>query len=326
MTESTSELIRPLQEIFSLGSWQVDPDLNQLIDITDSHKRRTLEPRLMHLLCLLAANTGRTVTREQLIGELWPRVIVNENSLTRAISELRKRLATPQRTGTDYLQTIPKKGYRLSFPVKTLAAAEQVKPTAPEAERPSSPIAQSIVARRRPLQLAACLVLAVLVIRDDYPDASPGLPDVALDDVIFDQVIDTGPGIVGGRLSPSSLDDNGNPAASTAFNTSAALSPDGSILAFVRQQGNRSTIFLARTGVGASADPLAIYSTEGFLYNLTWSPVGKALLFARQESILRAARLNEPGQGADLMMLDLDSLSLRVLIDHNPEASKPAAV
>jgi DNA-binding winged helix-turn-helix (wHTH) protein len=326
MTESASKLNQPLQEDFSLGCWRVDPDLNQLTEIADGHHKRTLEPRLMHLLCFLAANAGRTVTREQLTDELWPRVIVNENSLTRAVSELRKKLVTGGQTGSGYLQTIPKKGYRLCCPVETPAAAEGKLPSMIEAGLPRSLSTENILFRNRPWQLAACLIFAALVISHDYPDVSPGLPSAAREVAVFDQVIDDDPGIVGGRMSLSALEDRGASTAGNAFNTSTALSPDGSVLAFVRQRGNLSTIFLTGTGAGAAGDPLAIYSSEGFLYNLTWSPVGNALLFAREDSMLRPARLNGSGQGADLVMLDLDTLSLRVLIDRNPQASVPSAV
>lgn len=80
---------------------------------------RQLEPRLMQLLCLLADAKGQVLTRDTLMESLWPRVIVNENSLTRAISDLRKALVLPagftQATANPGLiETVPKRGYRLN--------------------------------------------------------------------------------------------------------------------------------------------------------------------------------------------------------------------
>ncbi|CAN0495472.1 unnamed protein product, partial [Discosporangium mesarthrocarpum] len=101
---------------FQIGKWQVDPALNLMVDC-QTDEQRHLEPRLMKLLCFLAANQGTVVSRDELVALLWPRVIVNENSLTRAISELRKQLDAPATPARKAVQTIPKRGYRLGVPV-----------------------------------------------------------------------------------------------------------------------------------------------------------------------------------------------------------------
>ena len=128
MSKSTLDPEKPLQHAFTLGSWRVNPELNQLTQINNPCVQRTMEPRLMHLLCFLAANPTRVLTRDQLSCELWPRVIVNENSLTRAVSELRKKLALPDRAGTAYLQTIPKRGYRLTCPLHPVTESDNFQP------------------------------------------------------------------------------------------------------------------------------------------------------------------------------------------------------
>ena len=97
---------------FSLGDWRVLPQLNRLQHLISGEERQ-LEPRLIKLLCFLAANEHRVLSREELVQELWPRVIVNENSLTRAISELRKQLQSTIAVHANYIETIPKRGYRL---------------------------------------------------------------------------------------------------------------------------------------------------------------------------------------------------------------------
>ncbi len=106
-----------LESNFVIGDWSVEPQLNRLSCRTDPYCERRLEPRLMRLLCYLAANPGRVVSRDQLSNELWPRVIVNDNSLTRAVSALRKQLQDVEIGNRQYLVTIPKKGYRLALPV-----------------------------------------------------------------------------------------------------------------------------------------------------------------------------------------------------------------
>jgi len=327
MSESTLEFYRPLLETFSLGSWRVEPQLNQLTEIANPCHHRNLEPRLMHLLCYLAANPGRVLTRELLSNELWPRVIVNENSLTRAVSELRKQLTLPDSPGTGYLQTIPKRGYLLIFPPQPAAIPTQGQNLPANRSLPLAATSATVVSWRRPLQLAACLVLAALTISIDYPTDQAGYSEQALSETggdVFDQVVEQEPVIIGGQLSLSALNSSGVADQSYQLNPSSALSPDGSVMAFVRHEMELSTIYLARNDL--DSDPVAVFSTQDFLYNLGWSPIGNALLFARQSPSLLNTLLANPAEHADLVMLDLDTLSLQVLIDNSPEPRRPAAV
>jgi DNA-binding winged helix-turn-helix (wHTH) protein len=112
---------------FLLERWRVEPDTRQLQHL-DSGEIRSLEPRLMRLLTLLAATPGQVLRREALIEELWPRVIVNENSLTRAVSELRRKLETDSTCAT-LIDTIPKTGYRLSAGCRVRNCPEAVADT-----------------------------------------------------------------------------------------------------------------------------------------------------------------------------------------------------
>src|SRR5690606_40759878 len=103
---------QPLDRTFRIGAWIARPDSNELHSLNKGGDVRSLEPRLMQLLCILAAAPQRVFTRSELMDRLWPRVVVNDNSLTRAVSELRKMLASDG--SGPYIDTIPKSGYRLA--------------------------------------------------------------------------------------------------------------------------------------------------------------------------------------------------------------------
>ena len=71
-----------------------------------------LRPKAFALLCHLAANTDRVVSKSDLMEAVWPRVLVTEDSLTQAVRELRKALGDEcQQT----IRTIAKRGYLLSL-------------------------------------------------------------------------------------------------------------------------------------------------------------------------------------------------------------------
>ncbi|WP_207435748.1 winged helix-turn-helix domain-containing protein [Sabulibacter ruber] len=89
--------------------FRVIPSLNLVLD-TESGQERRLEPRLMQLLCILSANEGKLVTREELAKEIWQGYGGADEGLNQAVSFLRKALHD---SGRVLIETVPKKGYIL---------------------------------------------------------------------------------------------------------------------------------------------------------------------------------------------------------------------
>src|SRR5512139_3381499 len=110
-----------------------------------------LRPLIMGVLLRLAAEPGQVVTRERLIEDVWPRRMVNDEVLSRAIAELRTALGDDARQSR-YIETIPKVGYRLVAPV---AADSSATPPARTSDRPANPGSSP----RRLVPLAAAIVL-----------------------------------------------------------------------------------------------------------------------------------------------------------------------
>lgn len=316
MSDSLLTLKPPLAEEFELGEWIVCPELNRYWHRLDSGSRQTLEPRLMHLLCFLAANKGRVVSREQLFGELWPRVVVNENSLTRAVSALRKKLSPGGNSDRGWLETVPKKGYRLVCPVTPRRASlcsSFGAGTPPGAAAPGR--------SRAPWTwpaLAACILVVLMFEAAGFrlPLAETAWSPVAL---VSDQVVDL-PAVPGGAdlaLTASHADGTGKSGLSVGEQYGTpVVSVDGKMVAFIRYEGGTSGIYLASIQPGS--EPARVYSSTDHLYNLAWSPLGNALLFAADRARVQRALLGDHGQAADLLMLDLESRSVRVLIDNSP--------
>lgn len=93
----------------------VDPALG-LVIAQDTGVEIRLEPRLMHLLCLLSASHGKLVNRELLTREVWDDYGNADEGLTQAISYLRKILNDGSKK---LIETVPKKGYVLNAEIKT---------------------------------------------------------------------------------------------------------------------------------------------------------------------------------------------------------------
>jgi DNA-binding winged helix-turn-helix (wHTH) protein/tetratricopeptide (TPR) repeat protein len=76
-----------------------------------------LTSKVFDLLLHLVRNPGRLVTKEELMGGIWPHAFVEENNLTVNMSALRKSLGEGGRASS-HIETVPGRGYRFTTPVR----------------------------------------------------------------------------------------------------------------------------------------------------------------------------------------------------------------
>lgn len=76
-----------------------------------------LRPKVMEVLVLLANHPNRVLTKEEILDQVWHSRFVAESALTRTVAELRRALGDDAGTPR-YVETIPKRGYRLIAPVE----------------------------------------------------------------------------------------------------------------------------------------------------------------------------------------------------------------
>jgi len=118
-----------------------------------------LREKVFDTLVILVEAEGAVVSKEEFMEKIWPDAFVEENSLNRNISELRKALSSG---GEDapYIETIPKRGYRFAAPVEVLDGARTQSPIdVPETKTRRLPDAL----RRLGVSRTAILVLVVAV-------------------------------------------------------------------------------------------------------------------------------------------------------------------
>src|SRR3990170_4930335 len=102
---------------FRLGGFLVDPQRNRL---TSADGEVSLQPKAVDLLCTLAEHHGEVLPRAELIDWVWGREFGADESLTRAISQLRKAFGD-NREQPQVIETISKRGYRLIVPPEPVA-------------------------------------------------------------------------------------------------------------------------------------------------------------------------------------------------------------
>lgn len=96
-----------------VGEWRALRDSGELIGPASTQR---LEPKVMELLFVLVSRPNGVFSREELHRELWPDTVVGDDSLARLVFKLRKALGDDEAKAPRFLETLPKRGYRLSLP------------------------------------------------------------------------------------------------------------------------------------------------------------------------------------------------------------------
>src|SRR5580704_11740116 len=97
----------PLKDVYEFGPFRLDPTRRLL---SRNGELVPLYPKLFEVLLTLVEDAGKVHDKEELLRRAWPDTHVGQNSLTKAISALRRVLGEgPADHG--YILTAPERGY-----------------------------------------------------------------------------------------------------------------------------------------------------------------------------------------------------------------------
>jgi DNA-binding winged helix-turn-helix (wHTH) protein len=94
--------------VIRFGPFEIDP---RTWTLAREGQAIDLSPRLVEILGHLATRDGATVTKDELLERFWPGVNVSDNTLTRAIADVRKAIGDSA-SAPVYVQTLARRGYR----------------------------------------------------------------------------------------------------------------------------------------------------------------------------------------------------------------------
>jgi Tol biopolymer transport system component/DNA-binding winged helix-turn-helix (wHTH) protein len=239
-------------EQFRVGEWLVDGSGNRLVR---GDEVRPLRNKAMALLLLLARRGGQTVSREEIVQQIWGgNVFVAPKAINNAVWTIRQALDDDPESPR-YLETISKKGYRLIAPVHPVPAAPDRATAGVDAAAPARPSLR----RSRLLRWAsvggAAIAAVLLWQRWAAPDGSAApAPAVAWRDIT---PLTQYPG----------------------HEHVGALSPDGRMLAFGWWRGSGEGALYLRSAFDSAATVHQISGDAGEVTGVAWAPDSESLVF-----------------------------------------------
>ncbi|MGH9800955.1 MAG: DPP IV N-terminal domain-containing protein [Blastocatellia bacterium] len=219
-----------------------------------------LSPKVFDTLLALVENSGRIVGKEELMQLLWPDTFVEESNLTQNISQLRRALGDGNGDG-QFIETIPKRGYRFAANVGLVADAAPVMSFAAnghalaepetngEALPPFEEIAPAAFSRKRLLATAGLLAISLAIVAGAFWIAYRRSNNHGK--TAFRQI------------SPAKLTTSGKA-------LQATISRDGKYSAYVAEDGDQQSLWVRQVATNSSSQVVA--SAEIIFSGVTFSP------------------------------------------------------
>jgi Tol biopolymer transport system component/DNA-binding winged helix-turn-helix (wHTH) protein len=253
MNSETPANNNALKHFYEFGAFRLDPQEKLLLR---QGERVPLTLKACETLLVLVENHGHIVEKAELMQRIWPDTVVEENNLTQNISAIRKALGG---NGADqhFIETLPRRGYRFVGTVREQRGETAASP--PILQDISTPLSASVPRLNRTARIALVAVLLVLV----------GLGIFYL---------------VRNRTAPALATDlntkiNRLPATNDAWET--AISPDGSLVAYVVGDAGQQSLWLKQVETGTDKELLP--QQEMRFRGLAFAPDGKSLYYAQQQ-------------------------------------------
>src|SRR5215217_5012782 len=118
---------------FDFGSFRLDVKDCLLLQ---TGQAIALTPKAFDTLLMLVRNSGHIVDKDELLKSVWPETYVEEATLAQNVFTLRKALGGTE--GEQYIQTIPRRGYRFVATVTEVMEERAGVPPTTAAEATSS--------------------------------------------------------------------------------------------------------------------------------------------------------------------------------------------
>ncbi len=109
-----------VKHFYTFGPFRLDPQERVLLR---DGQPVPLAPKAVEILLLLVEKAGHLVDKDDLMKRVWPDTFVEEGNLTKNVFVLRRALGNGD-AGQEYIETVPKRGYRFVARVTAVSNGE----------------------------------------------------------------------------------------------------------------------------------------------------------------------------------------------------------
>ncbi len=247
-----------------VGQCLVELDTHRIV--RGEHITR-MSPKSVALLRCLLTHIGQTVSRDQLIEEVWNSQHASDELLTQAIKELRRAFKDDPKT-PQYIETIPKGGYRLIASIENAALTP----------RAGAPVAGLVTATTREAMPDPA----------NDQDQKPRRPDVSLAAYVFATaalLVAVAAILVATR--PAARDATKIDLRTQSITSGhervefPSISPDGTRVVYAAQRpGETDSHLYVQTANGSTPMALEVKPNSSDTYPV-WAPNGTSIAFMR---------------------------------------------
>lgn len=110
----------PKKRLYEFGPYRLDPADRSLLR---DGQTLSIPPKAFDVLVALIENAGRMLGKEELMQMVWPDTFVEQANLAVTVHMVRKLLGE-RPGGGQYIETLPRRGYRFSALIKEASTAE----------------------------------------------------------------------------------------------------------------------------------------------------------------------------------------------------------
>lgn len=274
------------KHFYQFGSFRIDSAERLLLRNGEEVR---LAPKVFEVLLYLVENRGRVLEKDELMKEIWSETFVGEINLAKNISVLRKALSEDSGTAGQYIETIPKRGYRFTADVEQVWDEANTEPLMEENRDTNAAVQENTDIDEIEVEEESKKNV-VLTPPEKLDSKSAGGNRFIW---LFGFVAFAAVSVAAIWFVVSRSINNKSPSASqkiipfTTFpgsESSPAISPDGKQIAFTwgGESGENTDIYVKL--VGAGGEPLRLTSEPVIERTPVWSPDGSQIAFVRESA------------------------------------------
>jgi Tol biopolymer transport system component/DNA-binding winged helix-turn-helix (wHTH) protein len=313
---------------YRFGEFTIDADQRILLR---EGKPLALAPKVFDTLLILVENSGRIVTKEELMSRLWPDTFVEEGNLPYNIQQLRKSLGDDVRR-PHFIETVARRGYRFIASVEEvlsdrgkmsgrvaqrLETSDALPPDSGNGLNRPAEVQASGAADESAKESSPALAEAILGASpaSDRASARGSKKSVALRAALIAVLAVVGLVLWKFSTGPNKLPGESNKAdvktktvsplklerlTGTGQSRQVAISPDGKYVAYTRSLEKKWSIWLRHLSANTNIE---IVPPRGTIYGLAFTHSGEYLYFMRGDPTTALYRVSLLG-GAPTKIID----------------------